>query len=1283
MRKRIISTLLTIAMLAALLPTAFAADTVTRAEWISQLVAAFSMTVEDDTTMPDNYFSDITESDSYYRDILLAVEFGVIDLDAGEAFEPNESATREFAARTLNSCLQFQLDEDAEYTFNEAESVTYPDDIQVAVNRNWFALSGGNFLPEQAITSAEATAMLADAKSVIDSEAIDENYNSQFEFAEGVIVIPETAQTSIDENNTVTITDNETEINVDDIFVVFSSGIPIALKATAVETTDNITVISATKEGAENAILSVDYESVSEVDLENFVADEVETYSITNTSTDETEEIEIQLYSIDYDDKTKTLKASKNIKVGGGLAGSISVEVKNIKLHQKENVKKGIYQAYITGNTTITESISFDFGEYAGIPHSILLGIIPVEGIGDVSLELDISLEGGMTCTEIGEVKSGFCYERYEGFRLIANYTKKEFSYTAEVNLKVGLTLSANVSLIFVSGRAWATIGVHGYYKKHRYNDGMPLLCETVGAYLYANYGAKVTITGQDANIFDKKVDIWTEENSPVRVYYHYESGARVDACTRDAENTDARVKYTTSTNSAYFNPSPNRAQGSYSGDSGGSTAEPVVIWEYEVDDNGNATITGYKGNASAVAIPSKIDGYTVTKIGSSAFENNKILRSVSMPDSVTEIGESSFANCSSLKEIQIPDTIITLGRSTFSGCSSLQNITFSKNISKLPNYIFENCSSLTEVTIPDNITSMGESVFFGCTNLKTVKIPDTINTIPSSTFYNCTSLTDVSIPNTVTKINSSAFYGCSLLENIELPSSLNTIGNSVFENCSNLKSIDVPDSVTSFGSSVFKNCDALTDVTLDIKASIGSEVFYNCDALQKVTINATSIGSKALYNLDALTSVTFGDKVTSIGSELCYGCENLTDINFGKYITEIPASSFRQCQRLTSVNLPRFCTKVSANAFAEDTKLTSAYVPVSVASIENNSFSYPAKMTMYGKSGSYAEEYANSRNMPFSATNAPITKIDYTDNSIDIGRYAKIRPTLNIEPEFDTSVVTFASSDENILTVSETGEIYGKNYGTATITATSDSGVKDTITVNVVRLADSVSLDKTELELETGDTAKLKATLNPSDATDQITWKSSNENVATVSGGTVTAVGAGTAVITVTTTGGKTASCTVKVIGTFTVTATAGENGTISPSGDVAVKSNEKKTFNILPDYGYVVKDVLVNGASVGAVETYTFSNLTDNATITAEFAKVYVTYEDNTITISSEAALKDLKLIIATYDDEGRLTDCDIKTVSAAASAEYQESISMTDNTKIMLWNGLDNMRPVWCNK
>jgi hypothetical protein len=76
------------------------------------------------------------------------------------------------------------------------------------------------------------------------------------------------------------------------------------------------------------------------------------------------------------------------------------------------------------------------------------------------------------------------------------------------------------------------------------------------------------------------------------------------------------------------------------------------------------------------------------------------------------------------------------------------------------------------------------------------------------------------------------------------------------------------------------------------------------------------------------------------------------------------------------------------------------------------------------------------------------------------------------------------------------------------------------------------VSLDKATLELYTGDTATLTATVQPDNATNQnVTWQSDNANVATVEGGTVTAVGAGETDITVTTEdGGKTATCKVTV---------------------------------------------------------------------------------------------------------------------------------------------------------
>jgi len=72
-----------------------------------------------------------------------------------------------------------------------------------------------------------------------------------------------------------------------------------------------------------------------------------------------------------------------------------------------------------------------------------------------------------------------------------------------------------------------------------------------------------------------------------------------------------------------------------------------------------------------------------------------------------------------------------------------------------------------------------------------------------------------------------------------------------------------------------------------------------------------------------------------------------------------------------------------------------------------------------------------------------------------------------------------------------------------------------------------------------------------------------------------------------------------------YTITASAGIGGSISPSGSFSVREGQDKTFTITPDTGYIISDVLVDGKSVGAVETYTFKNVSRTHTIKAEFIK------------------------------------------------------------------------------
>lgn len=135
-----------------------------------------------------------------------------------------------------------------------------------------------------------------------------------------------------------------------------------------------------------------------------------------------------------------------------------------------------------------------------------------------------------------------------------------------------------------------------------------------------------------------------------------------------------------------------------------------------------------------------------------------------------------------------------------------------------------------------------------------------------------------------------------------------------------------------------------------------------------------------------------------------------------------------------------------------------------------------------------------------------------------------------------DTSAFTVKNGIVSVSPGAQAGDI-------ATITATSPGGKswsKAFIVKEEIIAATGVSLDKTALTMDEGDTAALTATVRPANATNKdVSWSSSNTDVATVDAqGNVRAVGSGTAVITVKTDdGGHTAICTVKVSSDTTVT--------------------------------------------------------------------------------------------------------------------------------------------------
>src|SRR5690606_37134362 len=131
---------------------------------------------------------------------------------------------------------------------------------------------------------------------------------------------------------------------------------------------------------------------------------------------------------------------------------------------------------------------------------------------------------------------------------------------------------------------------------------------------------------------------------------------------------------------------------------------------------------------------------------------------------------------------------------------------------------------------------------------------------------------------------------------------------------------------------------------------------------------------------------------------------------------------------------------------------------------------------------------------------------------------------------------------------------------------------------------------------------------------------------------------------------------------GTYEIVATAGANGSISPNGVSEVNCGEDQVFSIIPNVGYTIADVLVNGVSVGAITSYTFENVTDDHTISVTFEEYTAPdYYDgigifNKITSVSD--LTDGHYVVANETDAFAMTN----THNTSGSNHYFESTSVS---------------------
>ncbi len=296
---------------------------------------------------------------------------------------------------------------------------------------------------------------------------------------------------------------------------------------------------------------------------------------------------------------------------------------------------------------------------------------------------------------------------------------------------------------------------------------------------------------------------------------------------------------------------------------------------------NGEVTITDCSTSVTSVIIPSEINGYPVTSIGSYAFSYCDSLESVTIPDSVTSIGDDAFSNCTNLASI-------TVDENNMNYSSDEYGVLYNKDKTTLIQYPIGN--KRTSFEIPDSVTSIGSYAFYYCTSLASVEIPNSVTSIGANAFSYCDSLESVTIPDSVKSIGDSAFCGCTGLTSITVDEA-----NKYYSNDENgvlfnkdktsliqypignpIAEYEIPYSVTSIGSHAFSYFTGLTSITIpDSVTSIGDDAFYNCSGLTSITIpdSVTSIGNFAFGCCTSLTSVTIGDSVKRIDGDAFYGC--------------------------------------------------------------------------------------------------------------------------------------------------------------------------------------------------------------------------------------------------------------------------------------------------------------------------------------------------------------------------------------------------------------------------
>lgn len=588
------------------------------------------------------------------------------------------------------------------------------------------------------------------------------------------------------------------------------------------------------------------------------------------------------------------------------------------------------------------------------------------------------------------------------------------------------------------------------------------------------------------------------------------------------------------------------------------------------------------KDQPLSVTIPAEIVGTPVTSIGSQAFLYNTQLISVDLSQAaITEIGSSAFNGCGLLEEVTFPDTLQTIGYQAFNSNEKLTSVDLSNTtVTTLGKFAFGYCTSLETFIFPDTLTSLGNSdgasVFTDCKSLKVMRLADS----PEGVVF-------------------------------ALPETLTYIGKHTFENCFaadvNAKVV-IPESVKEIGEAAFYykgSADPIIQIVVKNKdiSQYSGDAFkvYSRDS-KRIIVLPTMSAYNSYYSgagraqgcLTYPVKITFdGTNETELhlnGKPLGYQLDNTTgfwELNDAYALPTAQGSGTPVDPKPGYEYVTGGGWKLIENGEVLDvTKNLKADHDAVTAVSGGGKYELLAPMISYLVDG---ESKPVGANQPFTVTigdgkkhsigiqvDHPLLKEkqgtdeDYVyfeyywfdEVALGDGQNTMNGPRSKEEPErFSTtqssSQFNYVDGEHNTIPIAKTED--------ARYEGSSYAGYNDYYLV-VVFGYHVVNGDKINTPF----------------------YLSANNGIGTGYAGATDGVHL----------------LQVKVNEVRIITATADANGTIDPSGEVAVPKGENQTFKITPNEGYHINDVLVDNVSVGAVSTYTFENVVDNHTIHATFA-------------------------------------------------------------------------------